>query len=85
MPKVRPAQAKEAIQKFATWFVGICETLEAIEQGQHPVVAVKGAIKKAKKRKKNAKAGKRLRKNEHEIIDVEVVPVSPGFHKGKPK
>ena len=73
MPKVRPAQAKEAIMTFAAWFVGVCETLEGIEQGQHPVTAVKGAIKKAKKRKKNAKAGKRLRKNEKEIIDVEVV------------
>ena len=79
MPKVRPAQAKEAIMKFATWFVGVCETLEGIEQGQHPVVAVKGAIKKAKKRKKNAKAGKRLRKSDaasrgtSEVIDVEVI------------
>ena len=73
MPKVRPAQAKETIMKFATWFVGVCETLEGIEQGQHPVVAAKSAIKKAKKRKKNAKAGKRLRKADKQVIDVEVI------------
>lgn len=73
MPKVRPTQAKEFIMTFATWFVGVCETLEGIEQGQHPVVAAKGAIKKAKKRKKNAKVGKRLRKTEKEVIDVEVI------------
>jgi len=55
---------------FATWLVGAFETLEAIEQGDHPVKAVTKAVKKAKKRKKNEKLGKKLRKKEREVIDV---------------
>ena len=70
MPQVRPVDAKKAIMTFATWLVGAFETLEAVEQGQHPVAAVTGAIKKAKKRKKKEKAGKKLRKKERDVIDV---------------
>ena len=71
MPRVRPTDAKKAIMTFATWFVGVCETLEGIEQGQHPVVAAKVAIKKAKKRQKKTKQEKKLRKKEKQVIDVE--------------
>jgi hypothetical protein len=60
--KVRPAEAKKAIMTFAAWFVGAMETLEGIEAGEHPVVALKGAVKKAKKRQKKAKLGKKLRR-----------------------
>ena len=75
MAKVRPAEAKKAIATFAAWFVGAMETLEAIEAGEHPVVALKGAIKKAKKRQKKAKIGKKLRRaakppKEKDYIDV---------------
>ena len=44
-----------------------------IEAGEHPVVALKGAIKKAKKRQKKAKIGKKLRKQNKspkDYIDV---------------
>lgn len=70
MPKVHPTDAKKAIMTVATWFVGLCETLEGMEQGQHPLAAAKIAIKKAKKRQKKAKVGKKLRKKEKEVIDV---------------
>ena len=73
MAKVRPAEAKKAIVTFANWLVGAFETLEAIEAGAHPVVALKGAIKKAKKRQKKQKLGKKLRKQSKpakDFIDV---------------
>ena len=71
MPRVRPTDAKKAIMTFATWFVGVCETLEGIEEGKHPIVAAKAALKKAKKRQKKVKQGKKLRKKEKDVIDVE--------------
>lgn len=73
MAKVRPAEAKKAIITFANWLVGAFETLEDIEAGTHPVVALKGAIKKAKKRLKKEKLGKKLRKQSKpakDFIDV---------------
>ena len=71
MPRVKPTDAKKAIMTFATWFVGVCETLEGIEEGKHPIVAAKVALKKAKKRQKKVKQGKKLRKKEKDVIDVE--------------
>lgn len=76
MPKVRPEDAKNAIMKAIPWVLGLFETLEGIEQGAHPIVAVKNAVKKAKKRKKKAKIGKRLRKSStsagfDSVIDVD--------------
>lgn len=70
MPHVRPVNAKKAVMKFAVWFVGAIETLEAIESGASPILAVKQAVKKAKQRKKKEKLGKKLRKKEKEVIDV---------------
>ena len=63
--KIPPAQAKKAIIIAANWLVGVFETLESIEQGAHPLVAVKEAVRKAKKRKKKEKIGKRLRKSQN--------------------
>lgn len=79
MSKVRPEDAKNAIIKAIPWVIGLFEALEGIEQGSHPIVAVKNAVKKAKKRKKKEKIGKKLRKSSRtsagfgktEVIDVE--------------
>ncbi len=76
MPKVRPEDAKNAIIKAIPWVIGLFEALEGIEQGAHPIVAVKNAVKKAKKRKKKEKLGKKLRKSRtsagfDNVIDVD--------------
>ena len=70
MPKVRPEDAKNAIIKAIPWVIGLFDALQGIEEGSHPIVAVKNAVKKAKKRKKKDKLGKRLRKQEKGVIDV---------------
>lgn len=70
MPKVRPGDAREAVIRAIPWVIGLFDALQGIEQGAHPIVAVKEAVKKAKKRKKKEKVGKRLRKKEKDVIDV---------------
>ena len=72
MPAVKPKEAKKAILKFANLVAGLFDTLDALEGGANPIVAVQGAIKKAKKRKKKAKEGKKARKAAKKTIDMRV-------------
>jgi len=70
MSAVKPKEAKKAILKFADVMAGICDALDALEGGAHPIVAVQGAIKKAKKRKKRKKESKRLRQQAKRTVDA---------------
>lgn len=78
MPPVSPKDAKKAIRTVFDFFLGACDALEAMEEGDHPVQAVTKAVKKAKKRKKAEREGKlarkRAKKRPVEVIDVQGDP-----------
>ena len=79
MPRVRPANAKKAIETFGAFLLGAIDTFDAMEQGVPPVQAVVGAVKSYTKKKKKAKKAKKALKKQKRIevvsrvVDAEIV------------
>ena len=79
MPPVPPKEAKKAILGFMDIALSVLDTFDGIENGKHPIVAVKDALVIRKKRKKKEKKAKKLLKKDATVrsrtvvVDAEVV------------
>lgn len=77
MPPVPPKEAKKAILGFMDIALSVLDTFDGIEEGKHPLVAVKDALAIRKKRKKKEKKVKKLLKKHTRpktvVLDAEVV------------